>query len=287
MRGPNQVDSDEGAEMFATTRNQVLATRMMGGTGLVDDDYTWLMQNRCQDAYVSRVATLTIASSEVRIKVDKLLTGGQRDPRKIEAVLTLLRTAQSISKKLSSLDRPQNAVWAVDTIEVGTGDDSPPDNGPIYNFHSLYTCMIYTIIWTSHLFLGACILRCMAWLVAPDDYQSGEEYEDVVDAIKKRIEDIVGATPYCCKWNGYKMAGWSSFPCGESSPTVPVKGVAGMCIFRPAFNAMVSDFATPGQKKYLEGRLRFLADVVGIKQANVLLKVRVIPFWFLRLPRRD
>ncbi|KAI7786665.1 negative acting factor [Diaporthe eres] len=275
MRGPRQQESDEGAEMFAMTRNQFLAIRSMSPTP-ERDDYSWLLRQHCGEPYVSRVAKLTIACSEIRMKTDKLLSGGHRDPRKIQGVLELLRTAQAIQKKLSSLDQPQSAVWSVSTVIRDSlrprdeGEDTP---GEVYTFHNLYTAMIYTIIWCSHIFLTTCIFRCMAWLVAPDDWRSGEDYEAAVKATKERIADIVAAVPYCCSWNG-SDAEYSDFPVGQSTPASPVKGVAGLVIFRPAFTALVSDYATPEQKKYLQGRMKFLADIVGIKQADILLKTR-------------
>lgn len=278
MRGPSINDTDEGAEMYSMTRNQVIAMRCITPTS-DREDYSWLLTEHCADAYVSRVATLTIRCSEIRMKVDKVLTGSSRDPRKIQIVLDLLRSAQAISKKLSLLDQPQNAVWRVERAsKLDEGADSPP--GDVYNFHSLYVCMIYNIIWTSHLFLTTCIFRCMAWLVSPDSWQNGEEYELAVQATKRRIADIAAALPYACTWNGYN-ADCGDFAVGARLANSPAKGVAGMCVYKPAFTAMMSDYATPEQKKYLQGRLRFLADVVGIKQVNVLLNVR--PCW--QLPR--
>lgn len=264
--------------MFAMTRNQFLAIRSMSPAP-EKDDYSWLLRQHCGEPYVSRVATLTIACSEIRMKTDKLLSGGHRDPRKIQDVLELLRTAQAMQKKLSSLDQPQSAVWSVSTVirdslrHRAEGEEPP---GEVYTFHNLYTAMIYTIIWCSHIFLTTCIFRCMAWLVAPDDWRSGEDYEAAVESTKQRIADIVAAVPYCCSWNGSDTE-YSDFPVGMSTPASPVKGVAGMVIFRPAFTAMVSDYATPEQKRYLYGRMKFLADIVGIKQANILLKV-CLPF---------
>lgn len=294
MRGPRQNDTDEGAEMFSMTRNQLLAIRSMAPDLDTREDYTWLLHQSCQNAYVSKVATLTIACCEIRMKVDRALTGGQRDPVKIQAVLDLLRTAQGMSRKLSSLDQPQSSVWRVHKStwspedggsSSGGSSSSGSPGGPedadadrawspedTYRFHSLYVCMIYNIIWTSHLFLTTSIFRCMAWLVQPDDWRSGDEYERAVQATRRRIGDIVASMAYACSWNGYQQE-YADFTCGVPGPGSPSKGVAGMCVFRPAFTAMMSDYATPEQKKYLRDRLRFLADEVGIKQVNVLLKV--------------
>lgn len=285
MRGPSLSDTDEGAEMFSMTRNHVLALRSLS-PALDREDYSWLLHQHCSDAYVSRVATLTITCSEIRMQVDRALTSGQRDPRKIQTVLDLLRKAQTISKKLIALNQPQNAVWRVETAprdgygSPGSEKEADLALGVRYKFHNLYACMIYCINWTSHLFLTTCIFRCMAWLVSPDEWRFGREYEAAVEVTKRRVADICATLPYACSWNGYNT-GYSDFVCGEASPESPSKGVAGMCIYRPAFTAMMSDYATFEQREFLESRLRFLADGVGIKQAGVLLKVSYAPFLML------
>lgn len=278
MRGPSLTDSDEGAEMFSMTRNQFLAIRSLSPS--VDkEDYSWLLHQSCRDAYVSRVAQVAITCSEIRMQVDHVLKSGQRDPRRIQTVLNLLRKAQVVSKKLVGLDESQSGVWRVGMASPeGRSSRSPTEIGADlalvdrYEFHDLYVCMIYCIVWTSHLFLTTCIFRCMAWLVAPDEWRLGSEYEAAVEVTERRIADICAALPYACSWNGYNT-GYSDFACGVPGPSSPSKGVAGMCIFRPAFTAMMSDYATPEQRDYLEGRLKFLADEIGIKQAGVLLKV--------------
>lgn len=273
IRGPKQTDRDVGAEMFSMTRNQFLAIRALAPSGDCED-YSWLLRQYSADAHISRIAMLTITCSEIRMKVDQLLTGGQRDLSKLSAVLDVLRTAQALSKKLSNLVQPQSETWQVQKkiVQITKGDNTESAVADEYKFHNLYACMIYAITWTSHLFLTTCIFRCMAWLVTPDDWKTGDEYTLAVEATKKCIRHIVASMQYACSWNGYNT-GHATFVCGESMPSSPAKGVAGMCIYRPAFTAMMSDFATPQQKKYLHGRLKFLADSVGIKQVNALLKV--------------
>ncbi|CAN8101332.1 unnamed protein product [Discula destructiva] len=271
MRGLELNDTDEGAEMYSVTRNQIIAIRSMGPSD-DQEDYSWLLTEHCPDAYVSRVASLTIACSDIRMKLDRVLAGRHRGSWQIQTVTGLLRKAQAISHKLSNLDQPQNAVWTVNKEDkIGQAIESPP--GDTYNFHNLYTCGIYCIIWTSHLFLTTCIFRCMAWLASTDDWQFGEEYAIAVQATKRRIGDIVASMPYTCTWNGFN-SDYGEFAVGRTSPDTPTKGVAGLHSYRPAFTAMMSDYATPKQKAYLHGCLKFLAGFVGIKQVNILLKLQ-------------
>lgn len=271
MHGDAINDTDEGAEMYSITRNQIIAFRSMTPSDDAED-YSWLLSQTCPDDYVSRIAKLTISCSEIRMNLDKMLRDGRRHPAKIAAVLNLLRRAQAISAELSNMDQPHNAVWTVHTHSKPGDEAMAPPSGDTYNFHNLYTCGIYYVIWVSHLFLTTCIFRCMAWLVSPDEWRTGEQYELAVEATKRRIGDIVASMPYACSWNGFN-SDYGDFAVGMTTPDSPTKGVAGMRGFRPAFTAMMSDYATPEQKEYLNERLRFLADVVGIKQVNVLLKV--------------
>ncbi|KAF3348582.1 Protein GCY [Verticillium dahliae VDG2] len=65
---------------------------------------------------------------------------------------------------------------------------------------------------------------------------------------------------------------WAS-PVAEAGD--PLKRVAGQIVLWPLFAASVSDFAKDGERRFLQGRLRYLADVAGITQARTFLEMRV------------
>jgi hypothetical protein len=278
LRGQKGLETEEGADMFAMVRNQVLSIHCMPCSPQVSE-FTWLLQQDCRDSFIKPIAMLDLATSRIRQDADRIFAAANREPRTIEQVLNLLRRAQELEIRFRALnDRNPPPKWVVDDIDyAGECPDDLLDSaemfpGKVYGFPNLAYAVVHLATWTCHLMLTTSILRCMAWLVTPEDYRTGREYQELADVAVLRIQDIVSTAPYFCKWNGYGTV-YTDFPVGIVTRDGPPKGAAGLMVLWPLFAASGSDFATPLQKRYLKGRLRFLADFAGIKQANVFLGV--------------
>ncbi|TDZ66139.1 Transcriptional regulatory protein moc3 [Colletotrichum trifolii] len=277
LRGQKGLETPEGEEMFAITRNQCLSIHCLPNSPEVSE-FTWLLHHECRGRMQHAIASMDIQSSQIRQDVDRTLGAGDRKPETIQKVLNALKRAQALEAKFRKLNNDPSPQWKVDTVDwiAERLDDeletAPTFTGPIYGFFNLPLAILHVATWCCHLMLTTTILRCMAWLVSPDDYLLGEEYEELKRSAILRIEDTIASAPFFCKWNGYGVV-VAQFPCGTTRPDDPLKGAAGLMILWPLVTAYSSDFATPRQKSFLRGRLRHLADVAGIRQANVFLNV--------------
>jgi hypothetical protein len=66
----------------------------------------------------------------------------------------------------------------------------------------------------------------------------------------------------------------ANFACGTNDPTV--KPLTGIFVMWPLFAAAASDFATPSQRIFLRGRLKHVAEIMGINQALILFEVTIL-----------
>ncbi|WYZ44208.1 hypothetical protein EsH8_VII_000644 [Colletotrichum jinshuiense] len=280
LRGQKGLETPEGEEMFAITRNQCLSIHCLPNSPEVAE-FTWLLHHECRGRMQHAIASMDIQSSKIRQDVDRALGARNRKPETIEKVLDALKRARALEAKFRRLNNDPSPEWKVDTVEwvlersdeeIETG---PAFTGPVYGFFNLPLAILHVATWCCHLMLTTTILRCMAWLVSPDDYRMGEEYEELKRSAILRIEDTIAAVPFFCKWNGYGVV-VSQFPCGTTKPDDPLKGAAGLMILWPLVTACSSDFATPRQRQFLRNRLKYLADVAGIKQANVFVNMKDI-----------
>jgi len=277
LRGQKGLESELGKDMFSTVRNQVLAIHCIPCSPQISE-FTWLLQQNCQDQFVQTIATMDLQTSQIRQDADRIFSAGNRSPRTIEKVLALLRRAQDLDARFRRLNDKPPVPWRINSIETAgqCGDDLLDQvdmfPGDVYGFESLGSAVLHLATWVCHLMLTTSVLRCMAWLMTPDDYRVGPEYEELVKVARQRVRDIVAMAPYFCKWNGH-VASFTRSPVGHATKDSPTKGAAGLIVLWPLFAASASDFADPLQKKYLRGRLRYLANVAGIKQANVFLSV--------------
>ncbi|KAK1980813.1 hypothetical protein LZ30DRAFT_594027 [Colletotrichum cereale] len=277
LRGQRGLETPEGEELFAITRNQCLSIHCLPNSPEVAE-FTWLLHHECRGRMQHAIAAMDLQSSQIRQDVDRLLGSGDRKPGTIQKVLDALKRAQALEARFSKLNNDPSPQWKVDTLEwIPEGPDEELDTaraftGPVYGFFNLPLAVLHVATWCCHLMLTTTILRCMAWLVSPDDYRAGEEYEALRRSARLRVEDIIATAPYFCKWNGYGVV-VAQFPVGKIKADDPLKGAAGLMIIWPLVTACNSDFATPRQRRFLRGRLRYLSEVAGIKQASLFYNV--------------
>ncbi|KAG7129849.1 Transcriptional regulatory protein moc3 like [Verticillium longisporum] len=232
---------------------------------------------------------LNIANSAIRQDIDRVFRKARdaghdsRHPRTVQRVLTILQSARALEARYRRLnDTHVPPQWASPVAEwVASRPDADLDTcatapGPVYGFETMSMGVIHLMTFVSHLMLTTSVLRCAAWLAGPDaDWRAGDEYRDMAATAGRRVADLVVLAPYFCRWNGRDHTR-ANFACGtEARAGDPLKRVAGQIVLWPLFAASVSDFAKDGERRFLQGRLRYLADVAGITQARTFLEMRV------------
>ncbi|KAK2062369.1 hypothetical protein LY76DRAFT_297653 [Colletotrichum caudatum] len=278
LRGQKGLETPEGEELFAITRNQCLSIHCLPNSSEVAE-FTWLLHHECRGRMQHAIASMDIQSSQIRQDVDRLLGPGDRKPETIQKVLDALKRAQALEARFRKLNNDPSPQWKVDTLEwIPEVPDEELDTalaftGPVYGFFNLPLAVLHVATWCCHLMLTTTILRCMAWLVSPDEDRAGEDYEALKRSAQLRVEDMIAAAPFFCKWNGFGVV-VAQFPVGKTRSDDPLKGAAGMMIIWPLVTACYSDFATPRQKRFLRGRLKYLSEVAGIKQAGIFYNMQ-------------
>jgi hypothetical protein len=114
---------------------------------------------------------------------------------------------------------------------------------------------------TSRIVLNNDILRASAWLCTPtleDDFRLLPEYGHAARVTKVLIEDIIASIP------GH--LGCSLLP---DEPAVVGTSSLAMFTLWPIFLCKISDFATDAQQKWISGRLRYIANDMGLMEAAV------------------
>ncbi|KAG7128044.1 Transcriptional regulatory protein moc3 like [Verticillium longisporum] len=286
LRGEQGLATQEGEAMFTTTRNHVLGFSCLPCAPEISE-FTWLLRHTC--AREKDIAALNIANSAIRQDIDRVFRKARdaghdnRHPRTVQRVLTILQSARALEARYRRLnDTHVPPQWASPVAEwVASRPDADLDTcatapGPVYGFETMSMGVVHLMTFVSHLMLTTSVLRCAAWLAGPDaDWRAGDEYRDMAATAGRRVADLVALAPYFCRWNGRDHTR-ANFACGaEARAGDPLKRVAGQIVLWPLFAASVSDFAKDGERRFLQGRLRYLADVAGITQARTFLEMRV------------
>ena len=146
----------------------------------------------------------------------------------------------------------------------------------------MYTGIWQAVTWnierSSRLVVSGTVIRGVAWLSAPTDYRTTPEYATHARQGAQMVSDIVSSIPYHLGWtydprtSRMVPGDLSGFACGGKDDNSG-RALGGHFTIWPLFSANCSDFTTDSQRKYITGRLRFIAETMGINQASVLSHV--------------
>ncbi|KAF9873887.1 hypothetical protein CkaCkLH20_08621 [Colletotrichum karsti] len=276
MRGNKVLETTEGKELFAMTRNQCLSVQSLFKEAEMTS-YSWLLYNEAVNENNRPTVDISLLSSRLQQAIDSIIgKASEPSPEALATMTELLGKARKLEAEFRKInDNNPSPTWKVDTAEWVFDrtdeelDTEPTFEGQVYKFFNLPMAVLHLVTWCTHLNLISTIMRSTSWLASAgrEGIEDDEEYDELVRVATNRVEDIVAAVPYFCSWNGYGVI-VSQFPCGTTKPDDPLKGEAGLIVMWPVAMAMKSDYATARQRRYLRGRLRYIADVSGISQAK-------------------
>lgn len=288
LRGEDRLDTPESLSMFDMMRNTVFSLHCMPSGPDVPECSYLLRHVACKN---SALADMNFQGSQIRHAIDRIFHAcrtradyAERGSARTRKVLEVLQRARALEARFAAFHdtqippgwEPRVVDWVPERREEDI-DSCATYAGPVYGFDDLGIAIIHLTTWTCHLMLTTSIMRCKSWLAYPEDYRTqggndGVEYGEVAASASRRVSDMVAMLPFFCSFSGSgKDTGTATFACGDVSDAV--KGATCQMVLWPLFAASASDFATPGERRFLRGRLRFFAEEVGLKQAKVFLEV--------------
>ncbi len=227
---------------------------------------------------------MNIRMAALRADNDLTTTLQTRTTENLEKVLKLLRRAEALEREYVAWIETLPPNWNIKTVAWIDSDirdltESIVHPGRVDAYGELWMAYFYNIVRACRLFIWTTILRCAAWINNPQDYRLAREYTTAAGVCRQIIEDIIASVPYFFGWNrsnNMAMADKSNFACGLSGES-SIKGLAGIFAMWPIFAAAASDFASQSQRIYLRGRLKYIAEMMGINQAVIMLDVNSQP----------
>lgn len=248
----------------------------------VKEGIDWWTSFASEDKVQHEVSVLNLKVADLRAESHRICTLEAHTTENIGKVLSHLRKAELIeeeyvqwSENLPDEWTPRVAAW-IDEIAEKDLAFATCFPGRVDIYAELWMATTHNIARASRLFILTTILRCTAWLSSGLDYRLAPEYVDVSRKASLLIDDIISSVPFFFGWNikdnDFPMVENSYFPCGNNS-RISGKGVTGVWAIWPVFAAAASDFASDSQRLWLRGRLKYIAEDLGIRQAEMLLRV--------------
>lgn len=229
--------------------------------------------------------------SELRAEASALLAGITRTAGNIELMHQMAHRVRLLDEEIASwlLALPPNLrfktlCWlSPEEVGLSSGRQYPELEafpGRIDMYPDFVTASIWNTARTVRLILASINIRITAWLSTPADYRTTAEYATSKAICEGTIADVISSVPYHLGWHT-KQEGLfdndtdrSGFACGHEDS---IKALPAWFLIWALTCVKNHDMATDEQRIWVKGRLRFIADHVGLKYANIVNDVGPFP----------
>jgi hypothetical protein len=240
------------------------------------------MAVEADDPVVQTFAAVNLKMAALRADTETTMLK-LRSTENTDKVMKLLQRAQALDEEYLDWIKALPPGWEIKTVAwvdsaVQNLSTSLVHPGRVDAYGELWMAYKYNIVRSCRLFIYTTILRCVAWLGKSPDYRLTPEYTTASRICRQLVEDIVASVPYFFGWNSENdgaMKARANFACGSTDDPA-VKPLTGIFVMWPLFAAAASDFATPSQRIFLRGRLKHVAEIMGINQALILFESQLV-----------
>lgn len=281
QRGRKQLRTKTGLLLFIAVRTQMIIHTLTSGKAPIMG-VDWWISDAVKDSSAAECQKINIKTSELRAEVTRLMTTVARTPENIELMLTLIRRAQTVDRECVQWMKNVPDSWGYKSVawedSVPSGDFSRAEvfPGRVDVYRDFYIASVWNMVRVTRLVLASVIVRCAAWVCSPVDYRTTPEYATAARTCVDTITDIIASVPYHLGWHlkperkHLLEKQLSGFACGDDDS---LKGLAGYFLTWPLGCVQSQDYTTDAQRSWLKGRLKYIADELGVKYAHILCQV--------------
>ncbi|UNI17361.1 hypothetical protein JDV02_003707 [Purpureocillium takamizusanense] len=290
-RGRKQLRTKVGLAMFIAVRTQMIIHSLSTSKSPVMGA-DWWMNDTVRDEHASDCQRLNIVIGELRAETNRLLTTPTRSPDHVEKVMDMIKRCQAHdlacanwSKNLPDHFQAKTVAWE-DNVPYGDYTKAEVYPGRVDAYQDLWVCSVWNMMRCSRLVLASIIVRCAAWISSPVDYRTTPEYATAARTCVDTITDIIASVPYQLGWFSKRKdllerANFSSgFGCGEEDAQ---KGLGGYFMTWPLALIHGQDYITDSQRAWVQGRLEYIGNQLGVRYAHMLTQLNVrVPSMLIR-----
>jgi hypothetical protein len=173
--------------------------------------------------------------------------------------------------------KPRTMAWGPPVPSGGYGAAEVfPGRADLYP--DIWISGLLNMLRVSRLALTTVTVRCVAALHSPADYRTTPEYAEAARTSTDMISEIIASVPFHLGWHldrpeVLRRVGVEP----ESSATGYTNGVystlAGYFVTFPLGWIRSQDYCSDSQRQWINGRLRYIDKVLGIRYAHVISMV--------------
>lgn len=206
---------------------------------------------------------------DLRSKLASLLGSPRRDSEATRKAVKILMTAQEFERRVSHYYESED-LMAKKNLWL-----AKPDENSDLVYPDWWTATRWLNKYAFRLLICHIIADVSSWLAESTDPWPQNLGTSASKTAKEDIHNIIASIPYLCSWKGIgeDPPKGAQSPCG-SDDVGSVEGITNLMVIWPLVLTAESQFVTPEQKEYVQGRLGWIGQNMGVKHAAVVCEVR-------------
>ncbi|KAL2133441.1 hypothetical protein VTI74DRAFT_2327 [Chaetomium olivicolor] len=275
-----------GALLFTAVRHHLVSRSLSSGIPLPFGADWWMSGGDTQSLFAT-CQRFALSYSEVRTDATRLMANRPRDHKSIEDMREIANRVQRLDNDIAQWLATIPEQFRFKTVCRMSEDDVGLSRGLGYadlevfpgrvdTYPDFVTAMAWNLGRVSRLLLNSLHIRVTAWICSPVDYRTTPIYSAAKRICEETIVEVSASVPYHLGWqmNGESLgrAGLSAFACGEEGT---FKALPALFLIWSLTCIKNHDMSSEVQRAWARGRLRFIADEVGLKYAHLVNQVDI------------
>lgn len=270
-----------------------------------DPNDEWWISLECKDEYERCGARLNYHVAQLRADTERVFAQDPNFSRMAEQIADLKARSKALEEEFSKWEASLPLAWQGKTIAclddnlLAKGADwcdelpqifrplgkQKPFPGKVDLYVDIWTANFRNVSRVARLLVWKTLIRCTAWLCAPEDYRITSDYMQAKETCEKMNADIIASVCNFLDLDWQRQEIQNSplinslnkpfappiFPVGE--PGIGNRAVAGLWLIWPLVSVSISDYCRPAQRQWVKGKLRYLGDFMGLNRATVMSQV--------------
>ncbi|KAF8858208.1 hypothetical protein BDZ45DRAFT_403712 [Acephala macrosclerotiorum] len=249
----------------------------------------WWMRFGTKDNLPATCSKLNLEVATLHAKINSTLTSADRSlSSDVESVLDVLNLAKALESNFKEWEESLPKAWKYsivawnEEVEDEKLDDIKVFPGRRDEYADISIATAFNMMRAGRIMLCGDIVRASAWLCPTyQDYRTTPEFGAAVRVSKDLVEDIIASVPFFLgDEKTSNLTGWDRPRSGRMS--LVGTSALGLFITWPLMMCKMSDYSTDRQRRWAAGRLRVIADEMGIGQALLFSQINVrLPSMFI------
>ncbi|KAK3944460.1 hypothetical protein QBC46DRAFT_440767 [Diplogelasinospora grovesii] len=282
-RGREQMRTKTASLLFNAVRHHIMARTLSSGIA-PPVGVDWWMGGGDTDSLSAKAQHFGLETAALRAEVSSLMTNLSRTPESVGLMGQMRQRVQAIDQEIAEWmdivpeqSRPRTlcCVWEENLKFTRTGyGDIEVFPGRVDVYPDFMTASTWNVARVTRLILASLNIRLTAWLCSPADYRTTAEYATAKRICEGTISDVLASVPYHLGWHTKRRELFennpelSGFACGLEEG--PHKVLPSLLLIWSIACVKNHDLTTEDQRAWAKGRLRFIADEMGLKYARLL-----------------